>query len=269
MKIINNGVPMAILIALMLTTACKKEKVHDETMVTIVPPAEVVVPPAEIITDNKSLPAQLTNGELNMRFSYTDTLLTKIEYADGKSLVLSLNDSQQPYLLETYTGTKLTGYTEYEVGTDGLVVQSTQNVVNGIKIKASGYTTMEYNAKKQLTVIKNYSTSNKLLNERKRTYDDSGKLIAETGSSPAQTLTYVYDDKYGLFKHVGLLPLFALENNDPLFLSVISNLQSISGAVTATENITYEFTYNKQNYPEKIKLMENGKSVATNEIIYQ
>ena len=266
---INKCKLKAILIALVLITACKKEKVNKEETVTIVPPTEVIIPPAEIITDNKSLPIQVKNGELKMTFSYTDTVLTKIEYADGKSLVLTFDDILQTFTLETYIDKELTGYTDYEVGKDGLVTRATQNLVNSAKIIYLGYATMEYNTKKQLTVIRNYNTHDKLLNERRRTYDDYGKLITETTSNPVQTLSYVYDAKYGLFKHVGLLYLFSLETNDPLFLSAINNLQGITGAVLPADNATYEFTYNKQDYPEKIKLMENGKSVATNEILYQ
>ena len=257
-----------ILIALVLMAACKKGKVNKEETVAIVPPIAVIIPPAEIITDNKSLPKQVKNGEQKMTFTYTDTLLTKIEYANGKSVVLSFNNIQQPFLLETYTGTELTGFKEYEVDGDGLVTKATQHIVSNHRTVDVGYATMEYNTKKQLTVIRDYDT-NKLLNERRRTYDDSGKLITETSSSPAQTLSYVYDNKYGLFKHAGLLYLFSSATNDPLFLSAINNLKGISGGVLAADNVSYEFIYNKQDYPEKIKLMENGKSVSTNEILYQ
>lgn len=118
-------------------------------------------------------------------------------------------------------------------------------------------------------MIRNYNTHDKLLNERRRIYDDYGKLVTETGSSTAQTLSYVYDTKYGLFKHVGLSYLFSLETNDPLFLSAINNLQGVIGGILPADNATYEYTYNKQDYPEKIKLMDNGKSVAINEIFYQ
>lgn len=269
MRIINICNKSMLLIAITMTIACKKEKVNDEKTAIEITPPEVVIPPEQAISDNNSRPVKIQKGNLKMTFTYTDTLLTKIDYSDGKTIILELNEDHLPARLQTYAGTTLINTSEYELGTDGRVEKSDQYITKGKKTTLSGHTTMEYNTAKRLIAVRQYNNGNELLDERKWTYDDTGRLVKATSSKISQVLAYVYDTKFGLFKHARYAYLFYLENNDPLYLSVVNNLKGISGAVMPSDNLNFDFRYNQQDYPEKIMLKAAEQPVSTYEILYQ
>ena len=255
MEIFKKRTLVMVLVAFTLTTSCKK------TVTVETAEEELTIPPEESTEPMSLLPVKIATDQSEMRFSYKGKLLTKIEYGSDSSRVLSLNLKNQPYTMELVKGKTIVRYSEYAVDANNLVVKIL-HFKGEPDNEYIGYTTLLYDIKQRLTSIKKFDLKNKLLNENLRTYDSSGNLLTETSTSPGQTITNTYDTKNAIFKQLQYNDLFSIDTNNKLFASFANNIKSSTGYLKATENASYNYVYNKQDYPSKMDIVINKVKTA-------
>lgn len=258
MKDFTKNILPCLFMAIILFSACRKDKVIAKKITTVVPP-QVNVP------EKALLPTQMGTGKTKMLFDYTaDYSLKKIEYGDGTSDVLNYDSKGKPSIFEHFQGSRLVFSIEYGLNKNGQVTRADHYAypING-EMEGTGYFTFTYEDSGQISSISEYNNTDLLISQRLRTYASEGNLLSEKNSSAGMVCTYIFDDKNGLFKSTSYAWLFALERENSLFLSATNNVQSYSNALTPDSSQTFGYKYNTDKYPESISLTMNGKTTSS------
>jgi hypothetical protein len=252
------------------TSSCKKEKVEGSKLKNEEP--IVVLPPEKDSGTNETayLPVRLGSGGLKITFGYNDNQsLSKIDYtAEGCSIQLSFDAGNYPLQLKKFNGETLTYLAEYTLDENNKVVRSDQYDIVNKQYILTGYYTIAYNNNQQPERITHFNPRGVKLNERQRSYDPSGNLLREVGSSPAHTFNYLYDTKNAVFKNAGYAWLFALETGDDLLLSQLNNIIQADASHTGPGNPSFSYVYNTHDYPQSMTMTVDGNAL-TYAIVYQ
>jgi|GEM_PF-2512776 len=248
----KNTLLLFLLFEVSFTMACKKDKQPSKTILVEVPP-EIEVPQKNYI------PIQLGSGRSQMKLSYTSNhSISKIEYADGSSTVMSYTTDGKPFGLSRYNGKTLVFSNEYILDKNGIVVSVYQYILNEQGFNAIGHYDMTYNTQQQLIAVSYYDRYDKLLSDQHRTYDAIGNLTSEKSNSAELTTDYLYDDKNGLFKNVKYAWLLSVEKENKLFLSVLNNIRQCNYSLMPDSNQNFSYIYNINKYPETVSSTAKG-----------
>lgn len=262
MKIKMKSIQLFLLAGLSLAAGCKKDKTGIEN-------ASAAIPPVINHGEKKFIPVQIGTNDPKTLFSYTSARsLSKIEYKDGKSTVMNYDQDGRPLALLRYQGSKLISSTEYQLDKNGVVNRGDQFAVTGTKYKNTGYYILTYNARGQLTGIGYYDTDDNLTGTQQKNYDAAGNLVSEQSSLAALELNYTYDDRKGIFSNVKYAWLFAAEKESGLFLSVINNIRNCDVPKKPADNMSFNYIYNSDRYPETISTTIQGKT-TNDKVIYK
>ncbi len=125
-------------------------------------------------------------------------------------------------------------------------------------ISPSGYYLLTYNALNQIVDAKRYSAKNILVNSYNYGYDlltNINSII--TNQEDAKKLTYTFDQKNGIFKHVNYAPMISLEISHHLLNSIANNISTKTGN-TPAQNLSYTYEYNSEDFPSQVTVNEAG-----------
>jgi len=255
MKIYLKILPAFLALGCCMPMACKKAESQTEKI-------GVVTPPVISKPEAKLLPLQMGTGKSKMTFSYTSGhALSKIDYGDGTSSVLEFTATGSPSLLTHALGNEIVAYTQFKLDNSGRVIKGSSYTIAGNKDVFAGMFSVTYQSDSKISEISHYDSKQILLSTDKRIYADNGNLIMEQGVAGVVSANYSYDDKNGLFKNVGFAWLFAIEEQNMLFLSGLNNISSCGYPLKSLNNQSFSYTYNEDGYPESVKFPVNG--VAT------
>jgi hypothetical protein len=256
MKVHIRIMAYCLLLGFSVILACKK----TESAIEKTPE----VPDAGSDTQKNALiPIQMGSGKSKMVFSYTENnSLTKIEYGGGTSTVLEYNTAGKPTALMRYKGPELLSFTQYWLDKNGVVVKARKYIVADNEYNDTGNYILTYNTESRLTNISYYDLLNVLINTSQKYYSASGNLIKDRNSTDVLTTEYVYDDKNGLFKNANYSWLFAIEEENTLFLSCINNIKTCSYALKPGMDQNFSYTYNTDKYPATVTSVSNGITVS-------
>jgi len=255
MKNQKQALQFLLFLGWILLISCKKNQNKDSDNFVIETPGK---------ENGIYIPAKISTGKSNMIFSYTaDLALSKINYENGDSTTLKYTASGHPYRLYRYNAGIIISKSFYTLDKNGLII-SAELFKGPTKI---GWYRITYTPTDQIATVTYSDSSGNLSDEQKYTYNKTGDLsnIKSAGSSLSD---YQYDTKNALFKQVKYSWLFAIEKEDHLFLSSISNIQNCNYPNTSKQNETFSYLYNEGGYPKKITTKFGGQtSVAT--VTYQ
>ena len=263
MKMLKKRILLVMILAVSTGLSCKKEKSE-----TGLPPT--VTEPGKEGQESKLLPTKIGSGNTSQLFSYSNgNYLTKIEYGDGTSAVLTYDTHNQPALFQSLKGNLPVHESEYVLNAAGQVVRINQYKLNGDNITPDGYSLLEYNPAGQLIKLSDYSQAKKLINERIRTYAASGNLLTERSTTTLEKATYNFDEKEAIFKYVAHADLFALGTGDQLFTSALNNITSRKIAESSSTDQSYTYVYNKSGYPQSLSYKKGSVTVSNVKVVYQ
>ncbi|MBB5637394.1 hypothetical protein HDE68_003309 [Pedobacter cryoconitis] len=242
------------LMLVIVFAGCKKGGESTEDPGGIVPPV--------VETDKKILiPVQLGTGNSKTVMSYTEgAAFSKIEYGDGTSIGFTYNNTGKPLGLERFKNGELVSLTDYELDENGRVIIGRMAIRKGNNYVLNGHYELKYNELNQVATISFMDINEQLLGKVERRYDQTGNLIGER--STKVDLTYSYDLKNGLFKHVNYAWLLTIEENKNLFLSGINNVKEITDALNSGNTQSFSHVYNKDGYPETVNTVIGGTKTA-------
>ncbi|KAF2515202.1 hypothetical protein [Flavobacterium foetidum] len=179
------------------------------------------------------------SGDVNLYYTYTDDLITKIEFKLPNGTLEQVNtytyDSNKrlSVFVRSEPTDKLGSKTVYTYNTDGTV--SAKNYRGDDKTQTT-------------------------LNGESKVFFDKGEVVKITSDySPNKTFTH--DDKFNPMKNVLGMDKLAFEDSDAdgVVHNIISEKNSDNNVVTST----YVFTYNAANYPTKSVDTEEGETTTT------
>lgn len=192
---------------------------------------------------NKIVSMVDNSGDVGLYYTYTDDLITKIEFKLPNGTVEQINtytyDSNKR--LSTFVRSepidKLGSKTVYTYNTDGTV--SAKNYIGDEK------TQTKFNGDSKITIV-------------------NGEVVKIT-SDYSPNLSFTYDDKFNPMKNVLGMDKLAFEDSDAS--GVVHNIVSEKDLDYNEVMATYIFTYNEANYPTKSVESEDGE-IATVEYFY-
>jgi hypothetical protein len=237
-------------IVLLGFTGCKKGDGATETPGEIIPP--VVEAGAKVL-----VPVQIGTGKSKMVISYTDGLaFSKIEYGDGKSIVIKYNEAGKPLGLQRFKDDKLVSATDYVLNDKGRVVRGEMAIMKTNHYVLMGHYDLKYNDMDQMTGIDYVDLNDRQVDKQDKRYDAGGNLIGEKGVTT--DFIYSYDLKNGLFKHVNYTWLLTIEKDNILFLSGVNNVKDCTDVLSSGNDQGFSYVYNVDGYPEVINTTTNG-----------
>ncbi|KIO78754.1 hypothetical protein TH53_01260 [Pedobacter lusitanus] len=250
------------LVTIVLFMGCKKNDSPAETTGEVIPP--VIDVGTKIL-----VPVQLGTGKSKMVISYTEGLaVSKIEYGDGKSIVLTYTKDGKPFDLQRYKNDVLVSYTSYSLDEKGRVKKGKTAVVKKDEYISTGYYELKYNSDNQITGIHNFDINNHQAGEQERWFNEAGNLSGEKAGIAGPALNYSYDLKNGLFKHVRYVWLLTIEKDNSLFLSGVNNIRFCNNPSAPEDEQNFSYEYNTDGYPDMITTtVREGKSSA--KVIYR
>jgi hypothetical protein len=200
------------------------------------------------------IPAQLKTGQLSSTFYYTESnALGSIKYDNGDSTQLKFSTSGKPVSIKRYKNKILVFASLYDVDSKGFITGAEQYTVNkGSEYVKTGSFKLTYNSDGKVDKVSYFNKSDVFLYEQQYSYASSGNLSAQNSSEASLKAEYNYDAKNALFKNVNYTWLYALEKENPLFLSVINNVQQCNYPGKTTSNQTSTYTYNDAGFPKSI-----------------
>jgi hypothetical protein len=230
-----------------LYISCKKHTAAPENII----PVEVPQPESSTKT---YMPAQLKTSKMNSTYYYTESkALGSIGYDNGDSTQLKFSSSGKPVSTKRYKNKVLVFASLYDVDSKGFITGAEQYTVNkGSEYVKTGAFTLSYNSDGKVDKVSYFNKSDVFLYEQQYSYGSGGNLSAQTSSEASLLAEYNYDAKNALFKNVGYAWLYALEKENPLFLSVINNVQQCSYPGKTTSNQTSTYTYNDASFPKSV-----------------
>jgi len=252
MKVYLKILTAVLLMVCCMPMACKKDDPYAETIV-------VVAPPVTSQPENKLIPVQMGTGKSKMTFTYTeDHSLSKIAYGDGTSTVLEFNAFGKPSQLLHYDGEELMYYTQLRLDNAGRISSAKTYSVADDTYQLIAMFNLTYTSDSQISTISYHNEHAIPITIEKRIYAENGNLIREQNSTGTETANYTYDDKNGLFKNVNYVWLFAIEEQNKLFLSDLNNLSTCDYPLANAGNQHITYTYNQDSYPDVITSQISG-----------
>jgi len=252
--------------------ACKKNKKKADEPVNPTLPVVIVVPPpvAEV---KKYLPILLEDGKNTIEFSYIDksSLISEIRYSDGRKDVFTYNSSKQILAHRRYNKDVLNSLMDYYLTTSGQVLRAAHSNVVANKFIPTGYALFEYNANDRPINLKYYDNLRKIVKEEVREYNSTNDLTAATTNTEGMAsskISYNYDSKQGMFKHLLNLSLLQIEATDGLFISGNNNVLSVLKTSAGSVNQYFSYTYHIDEYPTTYTFTE-GTVKKTYKISYK
>lgn len=237
------------LMASTLFVSCKKHPAGTENNLT--------VPSPESGTDTGSktyLPVKLSSGKSALTFSYNaNHALYKIKYGNGDSTELKYSSSGKALWFRRYKNKVLVYTCTYNVDDRGVITGAEQFTVpkNNDYLKLGSYE-LHYNTEGKISVVSYYDVEGIFLYDQQYHYDSRSNLDAQNSSEPSLKAGYTYDTKNALFKNVSNAWLFALEKENPLFLSVVNNMTGSSYPAKTENNQISTYLYNTVGFPQTI-----------------
>ena len=264
MKTNKKILPVILLIGVGMAFSCKKDKpgmvvkTGDSTTVIIPVPGE---------SGKKLLPVQLGSGKSKMTFSYTaNHSISKIEYADGSSTELNYTKTGLPFNLTRYNSeNQMTFTSEYELDGQGRIIRADHYDMSDGDFNIQDYFIPVYTSSSQPSALRYYNSAGKLMNELQISYSAGGNRIYDQSKQGNLLISYVYDDKNGLFKNAGFAWLLAVEKENPLFYSLFNNISTSQNNSYPNENRNFSYTYNADMYPSAITIT----GLTANKVTYQ
>lgn len=252
MKVYLKILTTFLAMACCMPMACKKENPQAGKI-------NELKPPVTIEPESKMIPVQMGTGSSKITFSYTaDYSLSKVVYGDGTSSKLEYNAAGQPLLFIHYDGDEIISYVQFKLDNSGRVIKGSRyKTVANADIYVEMFT-ISYSIDSQVYEISYYTPKQVLTHTEKRVYAANGNLVREENSNGLLTADNLYDAKNGLFKNAGYGWLFALEEQNRLFLCGPNNISSCSYPAKPVNNQTFSYTYNSTQYPETVKATVNG-----------
>jgi hypothetical protein len=250
--------------------SCKKNiKAPETPPVVIVDP--VITPPKPALKNYIPISFQYEKLIISLSYLEKSALLSEIKYTDGRSTRFKYNATKQLINYERFVNDKLTYSVDLSRNTEGLVIRANQFNVAPPRYTPIGYYTLSYNSTGQIIIIKFFDTGNKLKSEQNMEYFPSLDLSKKTTSVPKSTdqvISYQYDQKTGIYKHVLNLQLLEIEASDHFFVSGTNNYSSISNSTASAQNQSISYTYNENDYPAKYVITE-GPEKRTYSVNYK
>jgi len=252
-----------LLAGISLNLACKKSNVANEQ------PVEVIAPETNG-PEKPLLPTEMGTGKAKIIFSYDDNqLLTKIEYGDGTNKVIQYNKSFVPKRISTYQGTLLLKFTEFLISENGLLITTGYSTkIEGNKMISTGRYDLIYGETSYPSAISYYNSSEKLLLKQTLTFTPTGNLLNETSEDKNLNTTNQFDENPGIFKQVKFNWLFALEEENKVFLSASNNIKQYEFPVQPAKNQTFTYEYKDKQYPSTVNITVNSVK-TTSKITYK
>jgi hypothetical protein len=249
---------LGLSIVLLYFTGCKKG--DDEA-------PDKVIPPVVEAGTKVMVPVQIGTGKSKMVISYTDGLaFSKIEFGDGRSIVMTYTKMGKPLGLEGFKDNKLVSATDYVLDEKGRVIKGKMAVIKADRYVLTGHYELKYNETGQVAEVDYVDLNDRQVDRQEKRYDAGGNLIGEKGM--ITDFVYSYDLKNGLFKYVNYAWLLAIEKEDILFLSGINNIKGFTNVLNPGDDQSFSYVYNGYGYPEVIHTLVNG-SKNTAKVIYK
>lgn len=241
----GSGIRFCLLLILVISACGKKNQPTPE------PPVDGGDKPGN---SKNLLPVKLEHARLQISMTYLNnsSLLATIVQSDGLTEKFSYTDQQSLKSYERYNQNELVYMVDYAGDASGNVIKASQHLVtfNGKVTTPLGYYIIQLNTGKNITDVKWYNLSDRLLKTVLFNYSETGTINTMVNTSPEiKPISFSYDDKNGLFKNAVSCQFLALENPQPLFRSLKANILQQSGVSVPYQ---YSYTYNKDGYPVTI-----------------
>ena len=244
--------PLCLLLILVSSGCSKKNKPSPES------PVEGGEKPQASVN---ILPIKLEQGQLQISFSYlrNSNLIASIIQSDGTTEKFTYTDKDVLKSYERYRKEELIYLVEYTVDPTGKSIHGAQHLIEA-KGKVSsplGYYDIRLNADNKVADVKWYNLNDKLQKTLLFNYSESGSISTMVNTSPdVKPVSFIYDDKNGIFKNTLSCQFLLLENSQTLLYCLKANVIQQSGM---TGPIQFSYTYNKDGYPTTILSKdENG-----------
>lgn len=244
------------LILLLGITGCKKKDgaVQDSG----------IIPPIVEVGIRKLIPVQLGTGKSKVVISYTQqSAIQKIIHEDGRTLVITYDQTGKPIELERFKNEEPVSGTSYDLDEKGRVISGTAYKIKGNSYVQNGTYELDYNTENQVIKVSYFDINNRKIAEQEKSYHATGSLSADKGGT--LSLGYNYDLKNGMFKQSSYTWLLQLEKENnlfpaemQLFLSGINNIQLCNNLLSPGMQQSFSYIFNKDGYPETINATVDG-----------
>lgn len=261
MKIISKSFLFFCLPGLFVV-ACKKD--HGPVHSIALPVSDTLSSSVPTSPGLRIVPRQIGSGTAKITFSYNaDAAISKIDYGDGSSTVLSYDASGKPESLARYKGTVLNGMSFFEIDTLGRLITAEHYAVTDNNYTFSGSYTLTYNLSGQPEMVIYSNSSGKVLDRQELVYTPSGNLEKEKGTLKNLLSDLDYDGQQGIFSHVRHALVLQMEKENTLFYSISNNIRIQSFPLAPSESQSFSYTYTKAGYPDQVTLLKGGHTTIS------
>lgn len=251
--------------------SCTRQKTSPETAVKreILPEKGADPDQEEPSSKKVLLPVLLGSSAKGTKLKYMDgkVLLTEFEEPEQQVSKITYNKEGSPSGIVHYKNSKVTGFTTYYKAENGQVNKAERTVYNdkGTSLIVAGYFLISYNEKEQILLVKAYNKDNQLISEKTRSYTATGNISSMTiKTSSSHQVSYTYDNKNGIFKHVPFAELLFLETANDYLRAGSNNLKGESSAQLPAIDRKFSYQYNTDDYPAEITVKKGNDTENLN-----
>ncbi|MGY0037893.1 hypothetical protein [Pedobacter sp. NJ-S-72] len=151
-------------------TGCKKGEGSIEN------PGKIIPPVVEVGT-KLLVPVQIGTGKSKMVISYTDGLaLSKVEFGDGRSIVINYTKTGKPMGLQRFKDDKLVSATDYRLDEKERVISGEMAVMKADRYVLVGRYDLRYNSLDQVIGVDYVDLNDRQVDQQEKKYDAVNNL---------------------------------------------------------------------------------------------